>query len=664
MLIKAIFVKMKKIKEILCKLSFLIIGVLLPSVIVLSCQKSERRENQVRLKLIEDSVYAHYSKEKDSLKRKAAEFLFKNIPYHFSFSGSILDNYYKDIIRINTIDNFENCIDAYNNYIDTLNTDNFDIEMVYDTDVISAEYIISNIDEAFDVWRNGKWASHLDFEDFCEYLLPYRIGNEQICNWREDARSEYLHTLDWMDSEDDKSYSTYWAALNMNESIKHHERRIYKTLHLGGIDFPYWVLKRMKIGECIDNAHYAVYVMRSCGIPVSIDFTPQWPFRSNGHYWNTLLDSSGKNIPFMGGGSNPGYPCKAGYLLAKVYRKTFAYQEGSLAALNKKIGENIPPALNDPFMKDVTDEYLKGVSLKLILKERRKNHFLYLSVFDNSKWIPICFSGVSKLNTATFENIGTGIVYLPVYWNRHGPVPASCPIEIRKNRDIKFLIPDRINRHTITMNRKFPIFSGVKKYGERMHKGQFHASNDVSFSSFKKCARIEHVPHMRYDSIEIKEKEKYRYWRYMSPTWGLCNVAEIKFFFADKQIPVKCIISDNRNAKGFSPTMAFDNDELTYYESVDEKGNWIGVDFGMPVKVDKIVFIPRNDDNNITIGHTYQLDFYNEVGEVECCGQVTASQREVTFHDVPQNALYILHDLTKGKEERIFTYMNNQVMWY
>ena len=40
--------------------------------------------------------------------------------------------------------------------------------------------------------------------------------------------------------------------------------------------------------------------MRSVGLPVGIDFVPQWPWRSMGHSWNYLLLDNGNTIPFMG----------------------------------------------------------------------------------------------------------------------------------------------------------------------------------------------------------------------------------------------------------------------------------------------------------------------------------------------------------------------------
>ena len=184
------------------------------------------------------------------------------------------------------------------------------------------------------------------------------------------------------------------------------------------------------MGECEDYAELTAYIMRACGIPVGIDFTPQWPFRSSGHYWNTLLDNSGKNIPFMGGESNPGYPCKAGYPMAKVYRKTFAYQENSLFELNKQFREPVPELLNTPFIKDVTNEYVKGVDVKATINKqiKLKRNFIYLSVFNNQQWTPIAFTTVDEDGCGLFQNIGPGVVYLPTIWTLSGERQSDFPV--------------------------------------------------------------------------------------------------------------------------------------------------------------------------------------------------------------------------------------------
>ena len=87
------------------------------------------------------------------------------------------------------------------------------------------------------------------------------------------------------------------------------------------------------------------------------------------------------------------------------------------------------------------------------------------------------------------------------------------------------------------------------------------------------------------------------------------------------------------------------------------------IDFGEPQTVARIKYLPRNDDNHVTIGHRYRLDYFDHDG-AHAVGEQTATTDSVTFMDVPLDALYILHDLTKGREERIFTYEDGGVRWW
>lgn len=531
--------------------------------------------------------------------------------------------------------------------------------------MMPADIFFQNVDMAYADWKDGPWAGHLSFDDFCEYLLPYRVGSENIGNWRKEAREKYLHRLNWMKNEDDKSHSAYWAALYMNDQIKNNGFHIWAIPHFEGVDLPWRVLKDIHMGECEDYANLTAYVMRACGIPVAVDYTPQWPFRSSGHYWNTLLDNSGKNIPFMGGESNPGYPCKAGYIMAKVYRKTFARQEGSLAVLNDSIKEQIPDILSSPFIKDVSSEYFNGTDITLRLKEgqSRGRKFVYLSVFNNQEWIPVAFARVESDTVATFADMGSDIVYLPSYWGAKGAVGISNPVLIRKNREVDFLTPDKSHLQTLKLSRKFPVFGGVLYYSKRVVGGYFEASNSEDFHDAVPCGKIERNPQMRYDSVAVTGKKAYRYWRYVSPKGGHCNMAEIAFFEKGKRIePVRTFADGNVN-QGYKVEDAFDNDELTFYESSVSDGGWIAADMGKPVTIDKIRYMPRGDDNNVVPGHLYRLDYYDN-GKVVKGTPVTAVADAVTFAGMPSHALYILHDLTKGKEERVFTYENGKVCWH
>lgn len=596
-------------------------------------------------------------------KRRAAEFLLDNMARHTSAYAPALDTYYDRLTDIFAHDGYPACREKVRECAAAL-AEEPQGDVKTDAEAMTADLFFQNVDMAFDDWKHGPWAGHLGFDDFCEYLLPYCVGDENVGAWRKEAREAWRSRLDWLAGEDDKAHSAYWAALYMNDQIKHNGFHIDAIPHVGGVGLPYRALKNMHMGECDDYAALATFVMRACGIPVAIDFTPQWPFRSSGHYWNTLLDNSGRNIPFMGGESNPGYPCKAGYVMAKVYRKTFAWQRESLAEQNAGIGERVPETVASPFIKDVSDEYFRGADVALPLNEpqTRGRRFVYLSVFNNQQWIPVAWAKVDG-DTAFFRNMGPDIVYLPTYWGAIGAVGIADPVLVRKDRRVEVLAPDKSRRLTLTLDRKFPVFGGVLYYSSSVVGGRFEASNASDFHDAVTCATIGRNPRMRYDSLAVTDRKAYRYWRYVSPREGHCNIAEMAFYGKGGRLEPAAVFSDGRVNQGYEERYAFDHDELTFYESSVADGGWIAADFGKPVAIDKILYSPRGDDNNVVPGHQYRLDYYDGGRPVK--GEpVTAAGGSVTFAGVPAHALYILHDLTKGKEERVFTYEDGQVCWH
>ena len=47
-----------------------------------------------------------------------------------------------------------------------------------------------------------------------------------------------------------------------------------------------------------------------------------------------------------------------------------------------------------------------------------------------------------------------------------------------------------------------------------------------------------------------------------------------------------------------------------------------------------------------------------------CIGKKHARHPYVTFHNVPTEGLYLLRDLTKGHDERIFTFSSGKQTWW
>jgi hypothetical protein len=71
---------------------------------------------------------------------------------------------------------------------------------------------------------------------------------------------------------------------------------------------------------------------------------------------------------------------------------------------------------------------------------------------------------------------------------------------------------------------------------------------------------------------------------------------------------------------------------------------------------------PDDETNKIKPGDKYELFYWNN-GWVSL-GSKVANNTVLEFASAPSNALFWLRDLTEGKQERIFTYENEQQVWW
>ena len=99
---------------------------------------------------------------------------------------------------------------------------------------------------------------------------------------------------------------------------------------------------------------------------------------------------------------------------------------------------------------------------------------------------------------------------------------------------------------------------------------------------------------------------------------------------------------------------------MTIYKEPD--GGWAGLDLGKPTLIRKLVYVPRNRDNFIRKGDRYELLYWNNL-QWHSLGEQTASSDSLVY-TVPRNALLILQNHTRGRDERIFEYTRGQTQWF
>ena len=192
----------------------------------------------------------------------------------------------------------------------------------------------------------------------------------------------------------------------------------------------------------------------------------------------------------------------------------------------------------------------------------------------------------------------------------------------------------------------------------------FQVCSSSKFEDMKTLARITRNPNMQMDSIQIiGNSEQFRYLRYVSPVRGHCNVAELQFFDGNERVIPVGVSTDGTESEGFDGREVLDNNYLTYYDSQKSDYAYLNIDFGKTVHLTKIKYLPRNDDNYVKPGHQYRLDYYGINGP-RPIAVIKATSHSVVFPNAPSSALFILHDLTSGTEERIFEIENGQLIWH
>jgi len=629
-------------------------------------------ENRAEL----EKVLEHY--KDDPLKYKATVFLIGNMPDHYSYSDTMyLNTFYHELDSV-----FYITKDATNVLKDSLfrqvkekySTKN--LTLVSDVSMINSAFLISNIDHAFSVWQNEKLAVHLNFEEFCEYILPYKVCETQIFeNWRlffDDFADESLYKASLC-----KLYrnSVLKACEFVNMELKNHlktrlttenslplEVRMKIGLHSQIPIRRLSTLSKIPFGSCDDYTELATAVMRTKGIPVAIDFTPQWAFRSLGHNWNVLFDASGKKIVFEGCNERPGMPHKEDHIMAKVYRKTYAVNSDIEKIHHAE--KYVPEIFRNVFMKDVTHEYISTVDVDIKVSDPNKSKYAYLAVFNNINWAPVGWGKIS-FGKATFKNIGKDILYLPVNMGVNGLLAIADPVIVGFDGKITSIKADTLHKQKMVLDRKYPVFPHVYDVMHRVLGGQIQASDSPDFDDFVIFHTITQYGTIAED-VFLENTKKFRYWRFFSPKGGNCNMAELHFFEKDSTNSIRGQIigtsdsfwNDGKNEK----EAAFDGDALTFFDA-PYGDSWVGMDFGKPVAIDRVYYLPRNDGNCIEIGDDYQLVFWSD-NQWKSLGKQKATGARLIFEDCPSNGLYLLHNHTKGQEERIFTYENGKQVWW
>lgn len=416
-----------------------------------------------------------------------------------------------------------------------------------------------------------------------------------------------------------------------------------------------------RTGNCRDEACYAVYLCRRLGIPAAVDFTPHWGNRSLSHSWSVLVKPDGKATPFyMGCAPGDTAHYYHSYKKPKILRHRFSLNRQIRSDM--KYEKEIPNLFQLADYVDVTDEYYETTDVvRNVPAKFSEKHVAYICVFDNRNWVPV-FYGNIKDGKVIFPSMGRGIVYVSAFYEDGEIKPFGCPFLLTEKGEVKDIQARESRKTSLTLLRKYPFMGKEDFFNLRMSGGKFQGANKADFSDANTFYKFEGATSGNWYEVPISDTRKYLYLRYIGPAASHCNINEMEFLDETGDKVVGTIIGTQGESWALKENV-FDGNILTGFSAVSPDGNWVGLKLKTPVRVKTLRFIGRNDGNGIEIGDEYELMYWSD-DRWKSLGRQTASKNELSYPHVPSNALYVLRDITKGHEERIFTYENDEQVWW
>lgn len=619
------------------------------------------------------AVLKHYrTVDKDPEKLKAAKYLIANMPAHYSYRDTAaINRYYSQALEILGTGPSPDWQRDTLRQISITQYGSLMHNTVSDVEIMTADYLIYNIDHAFNQWKTRPWAKQLTYQEFRDWVLPYKVTELQSLDaWRDILSEHYSDSISKVKDPDDQRSTIYGAIEIVRNEIHSKQSAIGHRViweDQGGIPMrsaATWV--RMTYGNCLDYVTMGTAVFRSFGFPAAVDQVPSWGRNSEGHSWYLFLDDRGReqktiNSLILGAGMQF-YPYER---IPKVWRNTYAINRDLVKYRNT--AKYVYPF--DLCQQDVTDKYNVTSDVQIETYAEKTNQlkdkkYVYIAMVVNGggpQWKVLDY-GTLKKGKAIFRNMGRNMLYIALGYNGKDLIPISSPFILHKDGSIQY-INGSADSQTISMDlrRKYYESYNVVDMRRRMIGGKFQCSDYPDFRDAVTLYTIENtdIPYL----IATNVSRPYRYWRYYSPdgSWG--SISEVSFHDAQGgKISGRGIA--NPEAGQDAIDRAYDGNLLSNFEINQPNGNWIGMDMGKPTVVSFVSVSPRSDDNDVCPGNEYELFYFNGTKWRSIAYEIAAGN-SLHVDDIPVNTLLWLRNYTRGTNERPFIINSNgDIEWW
>ena len=354
-----------------------------------------------------EAVLNHYrDTDINPQKLRAAEFLIENMPAHYSDAGG---------------------------------------RTVTDAQVIRSDYLIENIDKTYDQWKNTPWSTHLVFDEYLEWLLPYKMAQlQELDHWRDTLYARYgVPCLEQRSLF--KNDAEYLNVVEVADGLRDYTNKLIKR----GISLLHdFIHGRPVSGTASDYSLMLALTLRSLGIPVVLDETPVGPRGNASTQWVVILSDRGDQLAtewdFKTKIGEGFFPYERG---PKVYRNTYSINREREEYL-RKAKYKYPFEVN---RRDVTRQYFLTSNLSLpvdnAVKKHLKDKYVYIASAvrkDGNPWQIVDF-GKIKGGKACFNDMGREVLYTIMGYDGTGLIEITDPFILHKDGSVEYLSADTIS---------------------------------------------------------------------------------------------------------------------------------------------------------------------------------------------------------------------------
>ena len=662
-----------------------------------SCSYSENKYFEYALELADknakelESIQRHYQNNKK--KSTMSLFLINNMIGKQTVDSKSIE---KSQLYFNSFIIYFNTQGRYKNDIQYIICDS--IKQLYpyaeshprylsDLQHISADFLIRHINYCFHIWQQYPWCKDIDFDTFCKYILPYTTNN---CYWEQAADFFEQKYATLRDSVCHKSYKEIGKIIAEDIDKTFVQNWVlFSQKHKGLLPTTFENLAKAQIGTCLEANIYKIAALRANGIPAALNTFPNWGNANSPHFWTEIIGDEhieklydNTQRPYISDSDilvdnifwkNTYSPTVKDTLphvsiqycrtIPKVYRINYEIQQNCLALRAK---EEIPDFFRNPGIEDITDKYIVCKDIEVPLWDNKhKKEYVYLCCYDDNNWIPVCWS-IPRKKQALFTKVGVNVLYLPAYYENGAIIPAGNAFILKENGELKCFSEEADKKEiSATFYSKTPYRLHTALQAAGTVGTRFSVCNKKDLSDSLNVYTIEKLPFYE-DSFKIPTNKKYRYlvcdFQNTPAFQDAYSIAEIKIFGKNRQ-QLEGKLTGTKGISDNKLENVMDEDRVSFYQpDKSEKRQYIVFDLGQPREIEKVEFYPRSDDNRIVTGELYELFYWDK--KWISLGRQYGKENRLAFYNIPQNALFRIHNHTRGKEHRPFTYEEGKQVWW